>query len=138
MYTGTHNWQPLESPAGGLPSTGRQSSGDTCQGTTGHAPCDNYAANGWDVPIVQTDSGEVLVTCLNPYNMTQQRAQRQVGTAFGIACILTFSITSLLGVGAFFSVRASFKRMEALAANPSSSNSSSNKPGDTIEMLQER
>ena len=121
LYAGK-NWVPLEGPPGDAPTrfaTG-SSPGGTCSigatGTTGDPACDSYVANGWDTPIVMTDEGETLVTCLNPFNATQQRRQNAIGFSWALSATLTFVVMGFVGLGAFLRVRALFLRLDHIVA----------------------
>jgi hypothetical protein len=121
LYAGK-NWVPLEGPPGDEPTrfaTGSTPTG-TCSidatGTTGDPACDAYVANGWDTPIVTTDEGQTLVTCLNPFNATQQRRQNAIGLSWALSATLTFVIMGLVGLCAFIRVRALFLRLDEIVA----------------------
>jgi hypothetical protein len=110
MYFGRSNWITLPGE-GPLNSTTRWATGSSVDspscplsatGVTGNPSCDSYMANGWDTPVVATDAGEMLATCLNPYNSTHQDIQRRIGSTVAGAATATFVVVFVL---AFFSLR---------------------------------
>jgi hypothetical protein len=103
-----------------------------------------YIANGWDTPVVQparvepaiswcrarslvirrltlrislqvqADNQEMLVTCFNPYNQTQQERQRTIGHNVATSLTVAFCCVALGGFGAFLYVRHQFERLERI------------------------
>lgn len=102
-------------------------------------------ANGWDTPVVTTDAGEMLATCLNPYNATQQEFQRAVGVGVASAATATFILVGAIGLASLLRVKRAFRQMCALpevkamategASSMASSLASSRKPEFNIQML---
>ena len=68
-------------------------------------------ANGWDTPVVTTDANEMLATCLNPYNSTQQAFQRSVGVGIASAVTATVVLVGAVGVASYLRVRRAFRDM---------------------------
>jgi len=118
MYIGTPNWVEVD----GYVATGASSSHATCStdqnssmyGGTGNAPCDAYIANGWDVPVVETNMNRTYVTCLNPFNQTDQDLQREYGTSLAVAATMTTLTVLGLSLTGVLYVRSGFKRMEVV------------------------
>lgn len=144
MFIGQSNWIPLPGERRGSETvwaTGTMQNSKTCplsvSQMTGNPACDSYMANGWDVPVLTTDTNQMLVTCLNPFNSTHQAMQLAVnggiaGVAFGIA----FVIVVIAGVS-FYRVERAFRRMVFISEMASSERHqpSEPKPVDNIQML---
>lgn len=123
MYIGQPNWIPLPGEVGSDGSTTRWATGTsahskTCptsvSGFTGNPACDTYMANGWDTPVVTTDAGETLATCLNPFNATHQSFQRAVGMTIASAATVTFGVVGVIGLWSYLRVRRAFRDMTQL------------------------
>lgn len=119
MYVGQRNWVPLLGRTTGDPSlrwaTGSSPTSESCPtsktGYTGNPACDSYMANGWDTPVVNVDDGSMLVTCLNPYNSTQQAFQRDVGVSIATAVTITFVLVGVVAFASLHRVRGAFRNM---------------------------
>lgn len=125
MYIGNPNWRRLEGPPGSSgtrwatgysnkPNSTQYCNAETAPGLTGNPACDSYIANGWDAPVLQDSEGEMLVTCFNPYNATQQAQQRDIGFNVALGLTLSFCLVAFLGFCAWVYVRGQFRRLEAI------------------------
>ena len=100
---------------------------------TGNPACDSYKANGWDVTVVTTDSGETLATCLNPFNSTDQNYQKYIGYSIAGAATATFALLSVIGIVSFLSVRRSFRNLVQFSEGGSSP--ANRQKIETVQML---
>jgi hypothetical protein len=119
-YLGHHNWIVLEGGPG--KSNSRWASGSypaspTCPTSftklTGNPSCDNYVSNAFS-KVVQTNTGQMLIGCLNPFNQTQIAYQRRVGEGIAIAATCTCALVTLIGGAALVYVKRAFRAMIAL------------------------
>ena len=148
MYFGRHNWIPLEGEPGPnkttIYATGSMSSGPTSKtcslqmsGFTGNPSCDSYMANGWDVQAVSTDTGQMLMTCLNPYNTTHQDYQREVGTAIASAVTAAFFCVGMIAFCSLYRVQHAFRAMcELPEVKAMSSEAPGGRTAEFIQMIQ--
>ena len=132
-YIGQYNWIPLIGEPGPdnttIFATGSRAGKEGCNtqpgpnqggmsasgtGLTGNPSCDSYDANGWAVQAVTLDTGENLMTCLNPYDMKQQYYQRMVGLVITCVTFLTFAVMFCTGLYSFMRVRRKFYNMTQL------------------------
>ena len=115
-------------------------------GLTGNPSCDSYIANGWAVFVVTLDTGENLMTCLNPYDINAQYYQRMVGTVITCVTALTFVVLAAAGFYSYRQVKRKFYKMTQLPevkamandAGPLPTSRRSNAPSkrpDTVQML---
>jgi hypothetical protein len=91
-------------------------------------------ANGWDVTVVTTESGDTLTTCLNPFNTTHQEYQNYVGYSIASLATATFILLGVIGVISFMTVRRSFHKLSQFGEGISNTPSSRQKL-DTVQML---
>ena len=82
--------------------------------------CQTYSANGWDTPVVRTDTGTLLVTCLDPFDMEAQKRQRLVGTSLAATGTGTALIVAAVTLCSVHYVRRAFREMELLVHKPGS------------------
>ena len=148
MYVGQRNWIPLLGRATNDTSTrwatGSSPNNEFCPtsktGSTGNPACDSYMANGWDTPVVNVDDGSMLVTCLNPYNSTQQAFQREVGAGIASAVTATFLMVGMVAFTSLHRVRVAFRNMcelpdvKAMAGQRATPSGASGRP-EFIQML---
>lgn len=123
-YIGRHNWIPL--PPIILAdnttwwATGSTTTSTTCNtaqtGLTGNPSCDSYIANGWDTPVLQTNTNEMLITCLNPYSSAHQHLQHVIGLTITIVAGITFVVMGVIGYSSFRQVRDAFQNMSQMAS----------------------
>ena len=93
--------------------------------------------------MVTTDNGENLVTCLNPYDMSQQYQQRTIGVAVATSGTVTCVLVVAGAVAALMQIKREFRSMERLVEAERRANGVGMSPsggrevqeGATVEML---
>ena len=130
IYIGQFNWVPLDILAhnSSTPYSGWEDAigprqplcpgpqKDGSSGFTGDPACDTFAANGWDTPVVTTDTGQTLVTCLNPYYQFHQDFQQDVGVSVATAGTVASVVVVVWTTLAIFKVKKEFHTMELVAS----------------------
>ena len=111
IYFGVPNWVPIRK---GGSSTVSGPMDQRCPNASqfNDPACDTYAANGWETPVIITDKGQTLVTCLNPYDSAQQLEQNAIGYSVAVSASVTTVADVIFAICAFCYIKHQFRGMQ--------------------------
>lgn len=85
---------------------------------TGDPTCDNWMANGMMVPVVTTDTGNILTSCLNPAYTGDLELQKVEGVTLATSGILSFVGVAIYLVVTLLRTRREFDRLSNVVTRP--------------------